>query len=129
MRQLKVIDLFCGAGLFSAGIERAGLEIVLGIDNDHFALASFQENFPAALTWDVDIIKITKLPSCEIIIGGPPCQPFSQANRDQDHNTGMELVNKFIELVEGSNPAYWIMEEVPAVYHYIKDRVPKSKII
>jgi len=126
---MEVIDVFCGAGLFSAGMERAGLEIILGIDNNKIALDSFSLNFPGAVVWETDIMDIRSLPKSDIIIGGVPCQNFSLANRDPDLEKGIELLNKFLELVKCSNPKYWIMEEVPEVETYIKDKVPRIEII
>jgi len=128
MKSLKVIDLCCGAGLFSAGMQRAGLEIIMGVDIDPIAISSFQKNFTGAVAWELDLLELSRLPRCDVIIGGPPCQPFSTANRNPNHSIGMVLVDKFIELVKGSNARYWIMEEVPPVADYIKDTVPRCEI-
>lgn len=119
--KLKVIDLFSGAGLFSAGFQTAGHEIVLGVDDNPVCLKSFQANFPDSMVWEVDILELESLPRADIIIGGPPCQPFSLANRNRDPTEGMDLVLKFIELCTESKPKYWIMENVPPVKKELKD--------
>lgn len=112
---LTFIDLFCGAGLFSAGLERAGLRCVLGVDNDATALSSFSRNFPHSLAWAADVMDLKSLPRADVVVGSPPCQPFSVANRNPDPEAGLELVVKFVELARSSGASYWIMEEVPPV--------------
>ena len=53
-------------------------------------------------------------PACHFtgVIGGPPCQNFSGANRDKDFSAGMELVNEFLRVVGLSQPEFWLMENV-----------------
>ncbi len=121
MESLRVIDLCCGAGLFSMGFEMAGFKVVLGVDNDPVALSSFQDNFPNALVLQSDLLNIDSLPNCDVIIGGPPCQEFSKANRDPKPLKGYLLVEKFLDLAINSGVKYWIMEEVPGVAEYLKD--------
>ena len=48
MIKYNVLDLFCGAGGLSCGFERAGFNIVLGIDNDKKALETFEANHNGA---------------------------------------------------------------------------------
>jgi len=120
-----VVDLCCGAGLFSAGLQRAGLEIVLGVDVDPVACDSFQANFPGAMVWEADLSEIDSLPRCDVIVGGPPCQPFSGANRDPHLLRGMVLVGRFLYLAMESGARYWIMEEVPPVEQCLEDWKPE----
>ena len=121
MDPLTVIDLFCGAGLFSAGFQRAGHRIIMGVDNDPIAIKSYRDNFPAAIAWEIDITKIDFLPKCDILIGGPPCQEYSKAQRTPrpQSSRGYPLIDKFLELVKVSGAEYWIMENVPGVKDYI----------
>lgn len=128
MKSLRVVDLCCGGGLFSAGMERAGLKVIMGVDMDPVALSSFQENFSSAVAWEMDLLDLNSLPRCDVVIGGPPCQPFSRANRNPNHSEGMVLVDKFIGLVKASGCRYWIMEEVPPVAEYVKGRAPRCDI-
>jgi DNA (cytosine-5)-methyltransferase 1 len=51
------------------------------------------------------------------VIGGPPCQKFSLANRNRDVAGGMELVNEFLRVVNEAAPEWALMENVPGSPH------------
>ena len=86
MKKYNVIDLFCGAGGLSCGFERAGYNILLGIDNDKKALETFELNHNGAksicgditqMSYEKDIKPLIGDASIDVIIGGPPCQGMS----------------------------------------------------
>ena len=79
---LKIVDLFCGAGGFSEGFRQAGFDIILGVDNWDIALQTFEHNHFCKST-KLDVRDIHSLPKCDVIIGSPPCQSFSNANQYQ----------------------------------------------
>ena len=81
------IDLFCGAGGLSLGLEDAGFSVVAAADSDPLAIETHAANIEG-LTWTGDLSDptafITQLDewgidSVDLLAGGPPCQPFSQA--------------------------------------------------
>lgn len=114
---MKVADLFCGAGLFSAGFKDAGFDIVFGIDNNKNACKTFGFNFPEADVINEDIKDFTKFPQVDIIIGSPPCLEFSVGNTDRGFE--YELVDRFLEIIEQLAPKYWVMENVVAMWQTI----------
>ena len=112
MGKLKVIDFFSGCGGSSLGIEHAGLDMVLAVDLWEDACKTHELNIDCPV-WckDINLIEASELPECDVIIGSPPCQRFSQANyysRDYDDS----LVKRFMEIVEQVNPKYWVWENV-----------------
>lgn len=110
---VTVGDLFCGAGLFSAGFKQAGFKIAFGIDSDKNACKTFAYNFPNAQTENEDIITFENFPEVDILIGSPPCKDFSVGNNSRGFDYG--LVDRFLEIVKKMNPRYWVMENVPAM--------------
>lgn len=112
---MDAIDLFCGAGGFSVGFERAGIDVRYGVDNDATALETFRANHDAAgLAHDIREPIPSELPADpDIIIGSPPCKGFSDARGarsiDDERN---ELVFSFIQYVSALQPKFVLMENV-----------------
>lgn len=82
-----VLDIFCGAGGMSLGFKNAGCEILGGIDQNHYAIATHHQNFPSAKLKlpPQDICDLHNLENLglnsnevDILVGGPPCQVFSR---------------------------------------------------
>lgn len=125
-----VVDLFCGTGGFSEGFRQAGFRILLGIDNDKSAIRSYKANFPEAYALAMDIrdvsgfkiLKLIRKPP-DVVIGSPPCEPFTGANPRRMPNPldrlykdpiG-QLVLHFIRLVGELKPKVFVMENVPGI--------------
>lgn len=125
-------DLFCGAGGISFGLERAGFDVVIGVDHDLHALATHRAHHPGIhLDWDLsDQAVLEQLADLMIgagvrlISGGPPCQPFSRAGRGIIGNLvrremrppadrRRDLWQSFLWLVDAVRPDAVLMENVP----------------
>lgn len=126
---LRFIDLYCGAGLLSAGLQRAGLVPVLGVDLDPVALSSYADNFPDALVWSKDVREIGSLPRADVIVGGPPCQPFSKANRSRSSSPDLSHIDAFVRLATSSKARWVLMEEVPDVRDHLEGVFPRMELI
>lgn len=132
------IDLFCGCGGLSKGFELAGFEIVGGIDFNESAIKTFNHNFKNGKGICCDILNADKqfilsefknLRNVDVIIGGPPCQGFSSANRynreaDDPRN---KLFFEFIKFVDIAKPKAVVIENVRGIITknkgYAKDRI------
>jgi len=117
---MKVVDLFCGAGGFSLGFEKAGHDVVYAIDNNESAIKTYKNNLNTKKVICDDIKNIEKVPEADIVIGGPPCPEFSNANRNKNPEKGLELVNEFLRIKDMVNPSYWVMENVPNIKKHLK---------
>ena len=133
--RLKVADLFCGCGGFSLGFEQVGFDIVYGLDNWQVACDSFSWNFPKAKVECKDALVTDpgEIPDVDIIIGGPPCQPFSIAragifSKKDTRTFDLTLTNWFLKVVQEKNPQFWIMENVRAVAKFLPKWIPKVKV-
>jgi DNA (cytosine-5)-methyltransferase 1 len=107
----SVVDLFCGVGGLSLGFLHAGLDIVAAFDNWEVAVNSYSANFPDRAQCNEVTVDL-RIPQCDIIIGGPPCQGFSSAGlrRPSDHRNS--LVKVFANLVARLRPSAFLFENV-----------------
>lgn len=134
----KVIDLFCGSGGLSEGFRLAGYDIIGGIDLNADAIETFNYNFKnargvCANLLDVDEETIKKdfidFMQADIIIGGPPCQGFSAANRYQkeEDDERNRLFFEFVKFVDLIKPKAVVIENVRGIVTsnngYAKDRI------
>ncbi len=128
---LRVIDLFCGPGGFSAGFEAAGFKVVVAMDYDRDAVTTYSANHECvAQQQDLTDFDYSALPDAEIVIGGPPCTQFSSAKSNKTRNVfdGLLLVQSFLRCVYVKKPKYWIMENVPTIQKYLPSVIPLRSI-
>jgi DNA (cytosine-5)-methyltransferase 1 len=121
---LTAVDLFCGAGGLSEGLRQAGIRVLAGNDHDPDACATYAENFPDAEVFCGDIREpelhervVTAAASADILVGGPPCQAFSQVRNhtriiDDPRNS---LYREFVRTVAAAKPSAFLMENVPGM--------------
>lgn len=136
----KIIDLFCGAGGLSIGFERAGFKIVMANDIDESSINTFRKNHSNIPAKDIilgdinEFIKkksndLKKLP-ISVVIGGPPCQGFSMANRQKlIKDPRNELYKKFVEVIKVSQPSFFVMENVKGMLPFAPQVVDDFKFI
>ena len=135
---LTCIDLFCGCGGLSLGFEKAGLEILLGIDSWQDAITTFSYNHKNSKGICADLSKLNPKEieselsekSVDVIIGGPPCQGFSVAGKRIVDDERNKLYKNFVRFVEYFKPKAFLMENVPNILSIgngiIKDSIVKD---
>jgi DNA (cytosine-5)-methyltransferase 1 len=115
------VDLFSGAGGISEGFRQEGFSIVAGSDNDPDATATYARNFSEArvVTGDIrnevvkeEILDVAR--SASVLVGGPPCQAFSQV---RNHTRMIEdprnaLYREFVDVLRRTLPMAFVMENV-----------------
>jgi DNA (cytosine-5)-methyltransferase 1 len=123
-RTLKVIDLFSGCGGFSYGFEKAGYQVVLGVDNDKPALETFRANHKNSETLIADlhtdeaiseIVSKVKGHEIDVIIAGPPCQGFSVTGQRNETDERNKLFYAVFRLADKIKPKAVIIENVPGL--------------
>ena len=128
MKSVQVIDFFSGCGGTSAGLRQAGMEILVGIDMDADAAATFQANFPEShficrdirqvLTWELEPHLPRQRRQPLLFSACAPCQPFSKQNREKTQSdTRASLLDELHRFVRRFRPEYIFLENVPGIQH------------
>jgi len=119
----NTIDLFSGCGGLTLGFEWAGFRSILASDIDENCEKTFSHNFPNTpfLCGDIsnfnkdDFDKIIQGKSVDVIIGGPPCQGFSLANKRRNkvaEDPRNKLFYEFVKTINWYSPKAFVMENV-----------------
>jgi DNA (cytosine-5)-methyltransferase 1 len=103
---------------------QAGHEIVAAYDNDPVSIETYNANLPGqhAHLSDLRELSAADLPDCDGIIGGPPCQPFSNGHRNDATRKGpsdkRNALPAFVRLVVEKRPRMFLFENVPGLLQY-----------
>ncbi len=132
---LKCVDLFAGAGGFSLAARKANIQVVAAVELNKYACETYRANLidhhegdsDRPLLYSQNILDLEPLDlsrshfskgeSCDIVLGGPPCQGFSVhringAGVDDPRN---ELILRYFEYVRVLTPKIFLMENVPGI--------------
>ena len=122
-----VIDLFCGAGGLSAGLEMAGFTVLAGNDLFEAAGKTFSKTHPRAefiggpiQELSVErLMKVTGLKKGQltVLVGGPPCQAYSVYNHQRSMvDARATLFREYLRIVDGLQPEWIVMENVTGIF-------------
>ena len=116
---MKVVSLFSGAGGLDKGFEKEKFKIILANENDKQIVETFRKNFPSTqlVTKSITDDKLSEIPDCDGIIGGPPCQSWSAAgsHRGKDDPRGQLFLQNYIKVVNNKKPKFFLAENVPGL--------------
>lgn len=123
MKKYTVLDLFCGAGGLSYGFKLAGFEIIGGVEWNPAAMETHKNNFHSKFEFCGNISDISddrilnELKGVDVIIGGPPCQGFSSANRHEKEKDDPrnKLFFQYLRFVELLKPKVFVIENVKEI--------------
>lgn len=114
---MNVLSLFDGMSCGQQALERAGIKVdkYFAAEIKPHAIKVTQHNYPNTIQLgDVRNIKASDLPKIDLLIGGSPCQDFSQANKERKGLQGEKssLFYEYLRLLEECKPKYFILENV-----------------
>lgn len=115
MTDYCVVSLFSGAGGLDKGFEKAGFNILWANEFDTSIWETFNYNFPQTILDKRNIkeISINEIPDCIGIIGGPPCQSWSEAGSLKGINDERgQLFYEFIRILKAKQPLFFLAENV-----------------
>ncbi|MDD4494094.1 MAG: DNA (cytosine-5-)-methyltransferase [Eubacteriales bacterium] len=120
---IGAVDLFCGVGGLTCGLQSAGIKVVAGIDLDSSCKYAYEHsndttfiNKSIEKVTGKDIKKLLKGYDTKILVGCAPCQPFSNHQKDKGNrqkHKDWSLLYQFARIVEESKPHIVSMENVP----------------
>ncbi len=134
---LKVVDLFSGCGGFSYGFEKAGYQVILGVDNDKVALETFRKNHKNSQSMIADLHKDKTIEEIaekvnaheiDVIIAGPPCQGFSVTGPRNETDERNKLFYSVFRLADKIKPKAVIVENVPGFAGLYNGQAKKALI-
>lgn len=106
---MKIVSLFAGAGGLDLGFERAGFDIVWANEYDKDIWKTYEKNHSNTILDKRSITDIptTDIPECDGIIGGPPCQSWSEAGALRGINDKRgQLFFDFIRILQDKQPLF-----------------------
>ena len=121
----SVISTYCGAGGMDLGFVRSGFDLTLAVDLANEAVATNNAihadlGLPQ-VAQVADVAELTRAdgrfgtPTCDVLIGGPPCQGFSTAGLMRDDDVRSQQVWTFLDVAAHLRPSVIVMENVPAL--------------
>jgi len=115
INSMDIISFFAGAGGLDLGFEKAGFHTIWANEYDKTIWATFEKNFPNTKLDKRSItdVKPNEIPSADGMIGGPPCQSWSEAGagRGIDDDRG-KLFLDYIRILKDKKPKFFLCENV-----------------
>jgi len=112
---MKIISFFAGAGGLDLGFNKAGFDVVWANEYDKEIWETYRKNHLNTILDERSIldIKPDEIPECDGIIGGPPCQSWSEAGslKGIEDKRG-QLFFDFIRILEAKKPKFFLAENV-----------------
>ncbi len=110
----KIVSLFSGCGGLDLGFAQEGFKIIWANDNDHWACVTYRKNFENHIKeGSIADIDFTKVPDCDLITGGFPCQDFSMIWKRGGVETDRgNLYKHFVRAVSAKLPKAFVAENV-----------------
>ena len=115
---IKIVDLFCGAGVGACGFKTAGFDIVWGIDNNQYAVDTYNRNIGNhAICQDIKTLDYSTIPEHDIIVSTPTCKSFSWAGKRDgfDNEKHGDLIFYFYDILKFHRPKAFLFENVDGI--------------
>ncbi|MCE3551335.1 DNA cytosine methyltransferase [Pseudonocardia sp. RS11V-5] len=109
-----LIDLFAGCGGMTAGFTRHGFNPVLAVEHDLHAAATYAANYGEDhIHWgDIAEVADDDIPDADVVIGGPPCQGFSNLGSKDVNDPRNQLWKQYLRFVQIARPQVFVIENV-----------------
>jgi DNA (cytosine-5)-methyltransferase 1 len=112
---MNIVSFFAGAGGLDLGFEKAGFNVIWANEYDKDIWETYEKNHEKTILDRRSIVNIesNEVPECDGIIGGPPCQSWSEAGSLRGINDKRgQLFYDFIRILEAKQPKFFLAENV-----------------
>jgi DNA (cytosine-5)-methyltransferase 1 len=112
---MKIVSFFAGAGGLDLGFQNAGFDVIWANEYDKEIWETYEKNNPHTYLdkRSIEDIPAENVPECDGIIGGPPCQSWSEAGSMRGINDKRgQLFYEFIRILEAKQPKFFLAENV-----------------
>ena len=114
-KKIKIVSLFSGCGGLDLGFEKANYEIIWANEFDKGIWDTYRHNHPNTVldTRSIADVNEDEIPDCDGIIGGPPCQSWSEggAKRGINDKRG-QLFYDYVRILKAKQPLFFLAENV-----------------
>ena len=117
--RMRIVDLFAGCGGFSLGAHQSDFDVIAAYDNDEILTSSSWYNFPKTKLYIKDVCELSGADviaaaegTVDGVIGGPPCQGFSDIGKRQPEDPRSRLLGEYFRIVHEVRPHFFVMENV-----------------
>lgn len=115
---MKIVSLFAGCGGLDLGFEKAGFDVVWANEYDVSIHETYSINHPNTTlnTYDIRTLTGNDIPECDGIIGGPPCQAWSEGGKGLGiEDPRGQLFLDYIRIVKDKKPKFFVIENVQGI--------------
>lgn len=115
---MKIVSLFAGCGGLDWGFKKAGFDIIWANEYDKTIHATYRYNHPNTIlnVSDIRTLSVDDIPDCDGIIGGPPCQAWSEGGKGLGLNDERgKLFLDYIRIVKEKQPKFFLIENVKGI--------------
>lgn len=125
---MRVVSLFSGAGGLDLGLKLSGHDIVWANDFDFDSVATYRRNIGDHIVHaDIKDVAAMEIPDADVVVGGFPCQGFSQANLQRNiDDPRNELFKEFCRVLGEKKPKYFLAENVRGILSLDGGRAVKA---
>lgn len=112
---MNIVSFFAGAGGLDLGFQNAGFNVIWANEYDKEIWETYQKNHPHTILDKRSIVDVPsdEVPECDGIIGGPPCQSWSEAGAQRGiKDKRGQLFYDFIRILEAKQPKFFLAENV-----------------
>jgi DNA (cytosine-5)-methyltransferase 1 len=115
---MTAVDIFSGPGGMTLGFKAAGFQIECAVEINQDAVATYaaHTNPPSHFGEDIAALDFRKFKGrCDVVFGGPPCQPFSLGGLNRGRSDRRDMMPEFVRVLREVKPFCFVMENVPGL--------------